>query len=341
MQHRAVIRCLVAVIGWALVTASVPASRAAALGDVIRQVQPKMVKIYGAGGIRGLEAYQSGFLISGEGHVITAFSYVLDSDVITVTLDDGRKLEAKLIGIDPRLEIAVLKIEGADFPHFDLRQAATASEGTRVLAFSNLFGVATGEEAVSVLHGSVATVSTLAARRGAREMPYQGQVYVLDAMTNNPGAAGGALTDMRGQLLGLLGKELRNSRNNTWLNYALPANELVEAIEQIKAGQSRPSVAQGNKRPERPLTVADLGIVMLPNTLDRTPPYVESVRPDSPAAGAGIQPDDLIVFIDGELIQSCSALISELEHIDRDSEVKIRLLRNAQLKDVTLKANAD
>src|SRR5262245_25604657 len=185
-------------------------ARAARLADVIRDAQRKTVKIYGAGGIRGLESYQSGFLISAEGHVLTVFSYVLDSDTITVTLDDGRKFDAKLLGADPRLDLAVLKVEAADLPHFDLNEAVPGAEGTRVLSFSNLFGVATGDEPVSVLHGSIAAVTALAARRGAYETPYQGPVYVLDAMTNNPGAASGALNDWQGQLLGLLGKQLRN-----------------------------------------------------------------------------------------------------------------------------------
>ena len=89
---------------------------------VVRGVQPKIVKIYGAGGFRGLEPYQSGFLISPEGHVLTVWSYVLDTEFITVTLDDGRKFEAKLLGADPRLELALLKIEAADLPYFDLAQ---------------------------------------------------------------------------------------------------------------------------------------------------------------------------------------------------------------------------
>src|SRR6476660_3691600 len=80
--------------------------------EIVAQTQPKIVKIFGAGGLRGLEAYQSGFLISGEGHILTAWSYVLDSDVITVYLHDGRKLTAEVTGMDPRSAIAVLKIEG-------------------------------------------------------------------------------------------------------------------------------------------------------------------------------------------------------------------------------------
>ena len=100
----------------------------ASLAEIAAQTQPKIVKIFGAGGLRGLEAYQSGFLISGEGHILTAWSYVLDSDVVTVYLDDGRKLAAEVLGMDPRSEIAVLKIDGQDLPHFKLEEAVTLTQ---------------------------------------------------------------------------------------------------------------------------------------------------------------------------------------------------------------------
>ncbi len=197
-----------------------------------------MVKIFGAGGTAGLEPYQSGFLISGEGHVLTVWSYVLDTDYITATLNDGRKFEAKLLGADPRLEIAVLKIEATDLDHYELAHSAAADTGTRVLAFSNLFGVATGDEPDSVQHGVIAAKTRLDARRGAYATPYHGPVYVLDAMTNNPGASGGALTNLRGELLAMLGKELRNSQSNIWLNYALPVDQLTASVDQIMAGKT-------------------------------------------------------------------------------------------------------
>ncbi len=328
--------CLV--FAWFLITVTFAASaHAQSLQRTIRDVQQKIVKIYGAGGIRGLEAYQSGLLISAEGHVLTAYSYVLDAETVTITLDDGRKFESKLLGADPRLEVAVLKIDTTDLPHFDFKHAATGEEGTRVLAFSNLFGVATGDEPVSVLHGTISAVSSLEARRGTFESPYQGPVYVLDAMTNNPGAVGGALTDYRGRLLGMLGKELRNTRNNTWLNYAVPVKELLEAVEAIKAGQVRPTTVKNtNKRPELPLQLADVGLVLVPNVLERTPPYIDEVRPDSAADKAGIKSDDLVVLINGQLVQSCKAVFAELERIEHDAEVRITLLRGNELREVIL-----
>ncbi|MFT7639479.1 MAG: S1-C subfamily serine protease [Pirellulaceae bacterium] len=208
--------------------------------ETINDVQPKIVKVYGAGGLKGLEAYQSGFLISSEGHVLTSWSYVLDTDYITITLDDGRKFEGTLVGADPRLEIAIVKIAATDVSFFDLAKAAEMESGDRVLAFSNLYGVATGNEPASVLHGSVSAKTTLTARRGAFQSPYKGPVYVLDAMTNNPGATGGALTNRRGELAGILGKELRNSLNNAWLNYAVPVSSIREAVEDIMEGRARP-----------------------------------------------------------------------------------------------------
>jgi serine protease Do len=308
--------------------------------DVIQAVQPKIVKIYGAGGFRGLEAYQSGFLISSEGHVLTVWSYVLDTDFITVTLNDGRKFDAKLLAADPRLELAVLKIDGKDLPCFDLAAASKATLGSRVLAFSNLFGVATGNEPASVQHGSVSAVARLDARRGAYEAPYRGPAYILDAMTNNPGAAGGALVNRQGQLLGMLGKELRNSMTNTWLNYAIPVSEMTKTIDEIRAGRfvKRPTEDPQTK-PKQAWNVDQLGIALVPDVLERTPPYIDEVRKSSPAGAAGLRPDDLVLFVNDKFIQSCKGLRSELEYIDRIDKVKLSVLRGQELIEVTLNAN--
>ncbi len=248
--------------------------------------------------------------------MLTVWSYVLDTDYITATLDDGRKFEAKLVGADPRLEVAVLKIEATDLPHFDLAASVPAESGSRVLAFSNLFGVATGDEPASVQHGIIAVKTRLDARRGAFETPYHGPVYVLDAMTNNPGAAGGALTNQNGELLAMLGKELRSAQNNIWLNYAIPIDELRSRVE----ANSRRQVAarpMTSPRPSRtqPVDLAAVGMVLVPDVLERTPPYVDDVRAGSPAAQAGLKPDDLVVFVGENLVHSCKGLRDELSRI--------------------------
>jgi len=307
--------------------------------ETIEQTQPKIVKIYGAGGFRGMEGYQSGILISPEGHVLTVYSYVLDTDYLTATLDDGRKFNAKLLGADPELEVALLKIDATDLPYFDLAAAAEVESGARVLALSNVFGVATGDEPASVQHGVVSVKTALAARRGVFETPYRGPVYVLDAMTNNPGAAGGALITRQGDLLAMLGKELRNSLNNTWLNYAVPISELRGSIDEIRAGKFDPTRPdEPGARPQRSLQLAMLGIVLVPDVLQRTPPYVDQVRPGSPAAEADIRPDDLVLLLGERLVQSCKSIGEELRFIDYEDPLRITVLRGQDLLEVVLQA---
>ncbi len=310
--------------------------------DAIEAVQPKIVKIHGAGGVAGLEPYQSGFLISPEGHILTVWSYVLDTDYLTVTMNDGRKFEGKLVGANPRLEIAVLKINAQQpLPHFNLAASASADTGTRVLAFSNLFGVAVGEEAASVQHGIIAARSRLDARRGTFETPYHGPVYVIDAITNNPGAAGGALTNLRGELLGMLGKELRNALNNTWLNYAVPSDQLTAAIDQIISGKPRPADPANKPDARRSdLDLAQFGIVLVPDVLERTPPFVDEVRPGSAAAAAGVRTDDLVVFVGEHLVQSCKSLRDELSRLQPGDDIKLVMMRSQDLLEVVLKGSA-
>ena len=198
------------------------------------ELQPRMVKIYGAGGFAEMEEYQSGFLISADGLIATVFSPVLNTDTIDCVLSDGSRYTAELLGVEPILEIALLKIErNTPFPFFDLAAAAARTkdqtlDGTPILALSN----AIGNEPVSVQAGVISGTTRLDASRRAFAVRYHGPVYILDVTTNNPGAAGGALVSADGKnLLGILGKELQNSRTGCWLNFALPAYVLQEGIQ--------------------------------------------------------------------------------------------------------------
>jgi len=305
--------------------------------QTIAAVQPKMVKIYGAGGIRGLEAYQSGLLISEKGHVLTVWSYVLDTEDVAVVLNDGRKFQAQLTGADPRLGIAILKIDLTETPHFARRASAEPEPGDRILAFSNLYGVATGNEPASVLHGTIAARTQLAARRGAFNTTYKGPVFILDAMTNNPGAAGGALTDRQGNLIGLLGKELRNAENEIWLNYAIPVAVLANSIDDLIAGRTPSQSSNADrKKPAQALNPTLLGFVLIPDVLDKTPAFVDNVRKGSVAEKMQLQPDDLILFANERIASTCKQLIEELSFIDRIDPVTLTIQRGQNLIDVTL-----
>ena len=334
-------RAFVTAVALLLTCVSVPSVAVGqSVHTTIQRVQQRMVKVFGAGGIRRLHSYSTGFVVSPAGHVATVWSHVLDTPELTVVLADGRRVTAKVLGAEPQLDLAVLElqIEDLELPAWDLEaEVSDAGPGTRVLGFSNMFRVATGDEMVSVLHGGVAAKARLATRRGAFETSYEGMAFIVDAVTNNPGAGGGVLTTRAGRLLGMIGKELRNAESNTWVNYAVPISELKQPIQQIIAGEYRAR----QREPDETDAVArfkplEFGIVLVPDVLFRTPAFIDRVQRGSAAAAAGLQPDDLVLFINGDLVQSCRVFRQRLGRIDPGGVLKLTVRRGDKLVPVEL-----
>ena len=140
----------------------------------------------------------------------------------------------------------------------------------------------------------------LAGRRGVFEFPYTGEVYVTDMIMNNPGAAGGALIDRKGNLLGVIGREIKNSLSDTWMNYAIPVTARVDITlrETVKDKDGKDKeeektvavtmpefVAKGMKGEYKAIKKDKSiggeggyhGIIFVPNVIERTPAYVEDV----------------------------------------------------------------
>jgi serine protease Do len=301
--------------------------------DVIAAAARRVVKLYGAGGLSGLEGYQSGIIVSPDGRIVTVASTVLDSDEIDCVLDDGRRFVARLVGVDPRRELAVLQIDATDLPAFAVApREEPAPPGTRIIAFSNMFGVAVGDERVTAQRGVVAAHVPLEARRGATEAPFRGNVYVLDCTTNNPGSPGGAVVDARGRLLGMLGKELRSTESGIWLNYALPVNEVAAGTEAVMTGTVATAIREDAPR----FNAGLLGAILVPDLLERTPPFVESVDPESPAARAGLRPDDLVIAVGPRSVTTRVAVEQALGALAAGDPVKLTVIRNGELVELDL-----
>jgi S1-C subfamily serine protease len=324
-------------------TAAEPTADGGKSVPVIDEALRKVVKIYGAeaGGIHG---YQSGILISPDGHILTALTSALQVDPIVIVLDNGRKFDAKLAAADPIMEIALLKITASDLPHFDITATQSpAPLGTPVYAVSNLFNIAQGNERATVQRGAVAAQTTLSARRGVFETPYKGEIIVLDMTTNNPGACGGALISAEsGALLGILGKELRNNENHSWLNFAIPVFVWRESVQaMMKDGGTislftEKTVREQEMIPEDTIKIfQDWGILFIPSVSKRTPPFIDSVHPDSEAAKRGVLPDDLIVMVNSQLTPSLSAVEYRIHQIPSGQPVVLTIERDATLRDVT------
>lgn len=319
----------------------------ASFAVVAKDVNRKMVKVYGAGGFRGVNAYCTGVLISPDGFILTVYSPTLDTNNLRVHLYDGTKHAVELVAAEPQLDVALLRIKNQEpfkeqpLPFFDLtRPTSPGQVGDWVLAFTNQFEVAVRDEPVSVQRGVIAAVVPFAGRRGITEANYKGMAYIVDAITNNPGANGGLLTTRRGEPLGLIGKELKNTLSETWVNYAMPLPPLADFAAKAMKGQYKRQVREDDKTIED--KKAYHGITLIADVLDRTPPYIEDIAPGSPAAQAGLRINDLLIFVrhprqdvpeelDERVISSCKVFKDVMAPLAPGTKINMVVRRDGQL----------
>lgn len=297
---------------------------------LVDRVQEKVVKLFGAGGAKGLESYQSGVLIGSDGYILTSWSTVLDVTSVRVVAYDGRRLNATVVGVDPPNEMALLKVDDAGLSGFELDTSLATRPGQRVFGVSNLFGIATGNEYCSVQKGVVMAVAPLTQRRGKTKSLYQGKVYVIDVMTNNPGAAGGALIDMQGRLIGILGKEIRDEQAGIWLNYALPLDVVQASMDRILKGNTSADL-ESIKTVDKPHRLADLGLTLIPDVLAKTPAFVDQIRKGSIADRSGIQTNDLILLANDQRIDSRKSFERVLSTLNRADSFELLVQRGQEL----------
>lgn len=363
---------LCAAIAAAVVSPPRPAA-ADPLNDLADSTNKKLVKLFGAGGFSRLNNFGTGIIISKDGYVLTVASQLLDTSDLVVHLYDGQRMKAQVVVVEPELDAAIIKIRaegkkledpiGMELDYFDLTEAAKrpqAAPGDWVLALSNTFEIALRDEPLSLQRGVVMAHTKLAGRRGVFEFPYTGDVYVTDMIMNNPGAAGGALIDRKGNLLGIIGREIKNSLSDTWMNYAIPVTAKVDikVKEMVKDKDGKDQeeektitvsmpefVAKGMKgeykpvkREVRPIGEGGYhGIIFVPNVLERTPAYVEDIVMDSPAAKAGIRPDDLISFVDGEPVVSIKAFGDWMKKNTRPGQqIRVEVRRGESLQTIEI-----
>ncbi|MBA4067708.1 MAG: serine protease [Isosphaera sp.] len=359
-------------IAAALLGSAAPAGAADPFHEVAEKANQKLVKLFGAGGFSRLNNFGTGILISREGHVLTVASQLLDTSELVAHLYDGQRLKGQVVATEPELDAAVVKLKKADGGALDLgddgffnfAEAAKrppAQTGDWVLALTNTFEIALRDEPLSLQRGVVMAYTKLAGRRGVFDFPYTGDVYVVDAITNNPGAAGGALLNRKGELLGVVGREIKNTLSDTWMNYAIPVTAKVDVkfreavkdkdgkeqqVEKTVTVSMPEFVTLGMQGKYKPVIRGDKilsgeggyhGLVFVPNILERTPAYVEDVPPGSPAAKAGFRQDDLVSFVDGEPVASINAFHAWLKKNTRPGQtVRVEVRRGEALQTLEL-----
>ena len=257
----------------------------------------RIVKVYGAK-VGRTPGYATGLIISDKGEILTANGTYLNGERIRVILPDGSSHVAKAQRRSRADQLAILKIDLETKQYFDLSKPSAVYKGQWIVAVSNLFKIADAAEPESAMLGVVSLQTKLEAKRGNQAFPYEGEVVLLDSITSNPGAPGGAVVDAQtGSLLGMIGPVLESRSSGTKLNYAIPTKVLAAFVNNTTTSNK---VAKKDVKPKRPY----LGIKLFRLDGKRAPAYIDRVAKGSPAAGAGLRPDDAILGIADERIKT-------------------------------------
>jgi serine protease Do len=336
--------------------------RAGEFDKAIEAVLPRVVKLYGVG-VGPQAGYGSGVLISKDGLVVTVFSLLIDANRLRGVLSDGTSYDAEVLARDPDRQLALLQLKNPDgstagpFPHFDFRCRTAAGDaddspapdcerllrpGDWILAAGNAFKVAEGAEPNSLTHGVFSTRTRLDARRRVKEFPYRGDVLVIDAITSNPGAPGGAVVNLDGEFVGLIGREIVSNLTHTHFNYAMPRDVVYEFVTEAQrppgagkdASMGRLDELVGSEKPKP----ADAGIRLTRTGYKRLPPMVERVQWGSPAEKAGVRKDDVILSINGRSVPDVEAYDDRMTFVRADEPIDLVIQRGGRIISVRIEA---
>lgn len=316
---------LLCLLGVGLLADSAFSQTAGFLKEAIRIANPKMVKVYGAGAGR-VEGFATGMLVSDDGRILTSQGVFLDGRQVKVGLSDGTTHEATILKRDREAQLCLLKIEKATPEFFELTDKPVGEVGDFVVALTNAFKVAEKTEPLSATLGIVSLRTFMEARLTKRDVAYKGELVLIDAITSNPGAAGGAVVTTDGRLVGAVGKIINSSETNTRLNYAVPVSRIKSFVD-----GKQDAIADANQTMNEVTQTAEFGIVLFKFGGRGNPAYVDRVKRGSPAARAKLKADDMIVSIDGNKIGTTKDYEEAMKLLRPDEEVLVMVKRGAEI----------
>lgn len=268
--------------------------------------------------------FGSGVIISSDGYIVTNNHVIDGADEISVRLNDNRDFIGRIIGVDPSTDLALVKIEGEDLPTLPVGDSEALKVGEWVLAVGNPFNLT-----------STVTAGIVSAK--ARSLGvYSGGIesFIQTDAAINQGNSGGALVNVRGELVGI--NAVLSSPTGAYAGYgfAIPTSIMTKVVADLKQfGTVQRAVLgimgsspsdfrfsgdkEGKKLQEK---LKDLGVV------DGV--IVAEVLDNSSAAGAGIKADDVIIGIEGKKVTNMAGLQEELAKHRPGDKVKVKLVRN-------------
>jgi len=275
----------------------------------------KMPKEHGLG---------SGVIINKDGYILTNNHVVENADTITVTLNDGREFTAKVIGRDPKTDVAVLKIDAKNLPFLTVADSDKTEVGDLCLAIGNPYGI-----------GQTVTMGIISAKgRGNVGVGTDYEDFIQTDAAINPGNSGGALVDAEGRLIGINTAILSRSGGYQGIGFAVPINMAKTVMESLVTNgrvvrgflgvsiqDVNPALEQEFKLPE------DKGAL------------VGDITPHSPAEKAGVKSGDVIVEFNNKPVTDSRHLRLQVAETAPGTKVSLKVIRDGHEKtlDLTVK----
>ena len=273
-----------------------------------------------------LEGLGSGVIVSADGYILTNNHVVEGADELKITLTDDRDFIAKVIGADPKTDIAVLKIDGGNLPTITLADSDKLRVGDVVFAMGNPLGV-----------GQTVTMGIISAKGrsklGLLENVSGYEDFIQTDAAINMGNSGGALVDARGRLIGINSAILSPSRGNIGIGFAIPVNLASFIMNSlVETG----TVARGYLGVTSDTVTADVAeqLGLARNTRGVV---VTDIDPDSPAEKAGLKRTDVILAINDHAVSSWEELRLLIAQVAPDSTAALKIVRDGKPRTVEVK----
>ena len=271
--------------------------------------------------MHAIEARGSGFIIDANGTIVTNNHVVKDAKSVSVTLDDGRQLPAKVIGHDSRTDIAVLKIDaGKPLPYIQLGDSANVQPGEWVVAMGNPFG----------LGGSVTAGIVSARGRDIGAGPYD-QFIQVDAPINQ-GNSGGPLFTQDGKVIGMNTAILSPSGGSIGIGFAIPSDMIRTVVAQLEqSGHVTRGYIGVEAQPVNHTMAQALHLGGDDGAL------IAGVQNDTPASHAGLTPGDVITAVNGTAVKNPRDLAVDVAAVKPGDEAQLTVVHDGTSKQVSVK----